>query len=75
MTKDSIFVNEVTNAHFCFTFALTVPVLHTVRSADGSFFKIVPHFNNNTPPMPLADAHLGGFFFFNITGILSKSIL
>ncbi len=75
MRDNKNFVNEVTKAHFCFTFALTVPVLHTVRSADGSFFKIVHRFKNNTPPLPLADAHLGGFFFFDIPVILSKSIL
>jgi len=49
--------------------------MHTVRSADGLFFKLVHSFNNNTPPMPLADAHLGGFFIFDIPVILSKSIL
>lgn len=45
------------------TFARTVPVQHTVRSASGSFFKDSTFTNNNTPPMPLHDAHLGGFLF------------
>jgi hypothetical protein len=75
MSEDSFFVNEATNAHFSFTFALSVPVLHTVRSADKSFFEIVHRFNNNTPPMPLTDAHLGGFFVYNIPLILLKSKL
>jgi hypothetical protein len=46
-----------------FTFAPTIPVLHTVRSAYGSFLKDSTFTNNNTPPMPLHDAHLGGFLF------------
>jgi len=45
------------------TFVTTVPVLHTVRSASGSFFFESIFTNNNTPPMPLHDAHLGGFLF------------
>lgn len=44
------------------TFVLTVPVLHTIRTACGSFSqKFLTE--NNTPPMPLSDAHLGGLFF------------
>ena len=45
------------------TFVATVPTLHTVRSASGSFFFDSNFTNNNTPPMPLNDAHLGGFLF------------
>lgn len=45
------------------TFALTVPVLLPIRTAHGSFFKDSTFTNNNTPPMPLHDAHLGGFLF------------
>jgi len=45
-------------------FAPTVPVLLPVRLAHGSFFKDSTFTNNNTPPMPLQDAHLGGFLFF-----------
>ena len=44
-------------------FVPTVPVLHTVRTAGGSFFKIVHNINDNIPPLSLTDAHLGGFFF------------
>ena len=42
------------------TFASTVPVQHTIRTACGSFF--LKKYNNNTPSMPLRDAHLEGFF-------------
>ncbi len=45
------------------TFVLIVLVQHTVRSASGSFYKDSNFTNNNTPPMPLHDAHLGGFLF------------
>ncbi len=30
---------------------------------NRSFFKIVLETNDNKPPMPLYDAHLGGLFF------------
>ncbi len=46
------------------TFVLTVPELLTVRSVLGSFFLASPSTKNNTPSMPLSDAHLGGFFFY-----------
>jgi hypothetical protein len=46
-------------------FASTVPVLFPVGSATGSFFLKVQTTNNNTPPMPLNDAHLGGFLFYS----------
>jgi hypothetical protein len=45
------------------TLAPTVPLLLPVRSAQGSFSIRSNFTNNNTPPMPLHDAHLGGFFF------------
>jgi len=45
------------------TFAPTEPVLYTIRTANGSFFKDSTFTNDNTPPMPLHDAHLGGFLF------------
>jgi hypothetical protein len=32
--SDKIFAKS----NSCFMFALTVPVLHTIRTADGSFF-------------------------------------
>ncbi len=47
----------------CIIFASTVPVLHTIRTACGSFSSKVLETKNNTPPMPLNDAHLGGLFF------------
>lgn len=47
-----------------FTFVQTVSALHTVRSANDWFFFESNFTNNNTPPMPLYDAHLGGFLFF-----------
>lgn len=44
-------------------FVLTVPVLLPVRTASGSFTKEVFLTQNNTPSMPLNNAHLEGFFF------------
>lgn len=43
------------------TFVSTVPLLLPIRTAHGSFFFDSIFTNNNTPPMPLHDAHLGGF--------------
>jgi len=45
------------------TFAVTVPLLLPIRTAQGSFFTDSNYTNYNTPPMPLFDAHLGGFLF------------
>jgi hypothetical protein len=45
------------------TFVSTLLVLLLVRLACGSFFFESYFTNNNTPPMPLHDAHLGGFLF------------
>jgi len=42
-------------------FALKVPVLLPIRTASGSFLKEQFSTQDNTPPMPLLDAHLGGF--------------
>lgn len=47
----------------CHIFASTVFELHTIRTALELFSKKVLKTKNNTPPMPLFDAHLGGFFF------------
>lgn len=44
-------------------FAATVPALLPVRSAYRSFLKESIFTKDNTPPMPLSDAHLGGLFF------------
>lgn len=52
----------VVNGGNCITFVPTVPVLLPVRSASGSFSKKVPITKDNTPSMPLTEAHLGGFF-------------
>ena len=52
-----------TESKYNHTFAATVPVLLPVRSACGSFFLNKTH--KNTPSMPLCDAHLEGFFFYN----------
>ncbi len=49
------------NIKKCCTFATTVPVLLPVRLAHGSFSKDSLITQDNTPPMPLYDAHLGGF--------------
>ena len=46
----------------CSTFTSTVSVLHTIRTASGSFFKKVFATKDNTPSMPLPEAHLEGFF-------------
>jgi hypothetical protein len=48
----------------CCTFALPLLVQHVVRFAFGSLFKGSNFTNDNTPPMPLHDAHLGGLLFF-----------
>jgi hypothetical protein len=45
-------------------FVLTVPELLTVRSVLGSFSLASSSTQDNTPSMPLSDAHLGGFFFY-----------
>jgi len=42
-------------------FAVTVPVLHPVRSARGAFLKLCNE--DNTPSMALNEAHLEGLFF------------
>ncbi len=44
------------------TFASIVPIVLPVRSANGSLLKNSSQLNDNTPPMPLFDAHSGGFF-------------
>lgn len=49
------------------TFVSTVPVLLPVRTAYRSFYKDSFLINDNTPSMPLSDAHLGGFFVLQLT--------
>jgi len=44
-------------------FAVSVFDIHIIRFAIESISKKVLKTNNNTPPMPLSEAHLGGFFF------------
>lgn len=45
---------------------LTEPELHIIRTALGSVLKEKVFTQDNTPPMPLYDAHLGGFFFLDL---------
>ncbi len=44
------------------TFAATVPELHIIRTAFWSLLTESFSTKDNTPPMPLFDAHLGGLF-------------
>ncbi len=66
--KFSCFKNLTLNMYTDFkkgiTFVQSVLDLYTVRPElrSSSFESIFT--NNNTPPMPLHDAHLGGFLFF-----------
>jgi len=48
-----------------YTFEATVPAVLPVRSVFGSFSKKSSFTQDNTPSMPLSDAHLGGFFFYS----------
>jgi hypothetical protein len=65
--KISDFKNLTSNIYTYFkkgiTFVQTFLDLYTVRSKirSSSFESIFT--NNNTPPMPIHDAHLGGFLF------------
>lgn len=43
-------------------FAATVLVLHTIKTAYELFFQKVLVTKDNTPSMPLPEAHLEGFF-------------
>lgn len=45
------------------TFAETLYVLPPIKLVCGALFFDSNFTNNNTPPMPLYDAHLGGFLF------------
>ena len=56
------FVNTATLT----TFVLTEPGRHSIRTASGSAFKKNVYTQDNTPPMPLSDAHLGGLFFLGL---------
>jgi hypothetical protein len=66
--KISDFKNLTLNMYIVFkkgiTFVQSVLDLYTVRPEfrSSSFESIFT--NNNTPPMPIHDAHLGGFLFF-----------
>jgi len=49
------------------TFVTTVPVLPTISTATGSFSSLESSLTkHNIPPMPLPDAHLGGFFILGL---------
>jgi len=54
---------SIAQSYNCIIFASIVPVLLPACSVNGSFSSKVIVTNNNTPPMPLLDAHLGGLFF------------
>ena len=58
----SYFVNTATFS----TFVLTEPEMHSRRTTLGSVFKKNVYTQDNTPPMPLLDAHLGGLFFLGL---------
>ena len=62
MTSNKVNIEFVKYKNICI-FVPTVPILLPVRSAYGSSTKKVLQTNDNTPPMPLFDAHLGGFLF------------
>jgi hypothetical protein len=53
--------------HFFYTFAVMELATLPIRTAShgGSFLRNGLT-KNNTPPMPLFDAHLGGFFFLRL---------
>ena len=54
----------VTIFNYSRIFAVTVFRLHTIRTASGSFLKDSFLTTDNTPPLPLLEAHLGGLFFY-----------
>ena len=56
------FVNTIT----CVTFAITKLETHTTSTALKSVLKKIVYTQDNTPPMPLLDAHLGGLFFLGL---------
>ena len=59
-------LNKFVYIKYCITFAATVlAALQSLKTAyqGGSFAFYTSVFKNNIPPMPLSDAHLGGFFF------------
>ncbi len=55
-------VNTFAQLHNCVTFASTGSVMYTIKTAYGSFSKESSRTNDNTPSLPLYDAHLEGFF-------------
>lgn len=62
MRENKNFVKNVANDTFSITFVPISPILHNDIIASGSFSQTVHTTKDNTPPMPLFDAHLGGFF-------------
>jgi hypothetical protein len=61
--KSIYFEKTVTFFKNMYIFAITVLLLLPIRTAQGSFSKDSFFTQDNTPPMPLNDAHLGGFLF------------
>lgn len=59
-------IKSIAQIHNCVTFASTVLATHKSEriAYQGESFAFIGFNNqNNTPSMPLCDAHLEGFFF------------
>jgi hypothetical protein len=64
MRNKIILQHEVPFVKNCCTFAPPDPNMNILMLIFGSILKKVLRTNDNTPPMPLSEAHLGGFLFF-----------
>lgn len=58
-------MNCLVNIIYIPIFALPATVLQLVKYASSSRLRKIYSVNDNTPPMPLFDAHLGGLFFLS----------
>lgn len=56
-----LFVIQKKVAKFVLTVLATLPIRTASQGESFSFIKFLTQ--DNTPPMPLFDAHLGGFLF------------
>ena len=63
MRSEKILLKRIAQSHNSAIFEATVPVLHTIRTASGSFFIKSTH--KNTPFLPLAETYWRGFFFLD----------
>lgn len=61
---NKMYINLVNNLTFVLTVLATLPI--RTASQGESFALESSKTNNNTPSMPLSDAHLGGFFFLGL---------